>query len=51
MLETLKEKWDDILLNLKEEHDITEVSFKTWLLPLKVYAVDGNTVTVTVPDV
>ena len=26
MLEKLKEKWDEILLNLKEEHEITDVS-------------------------
>ena len=51
MLEKLKEKWDEILLNLKEEHEITDVSFKTWLLPLKVYAIDGEKVIVTVPDV
>ena len=51
MLEKLKEKWDEILLNLKEEHEITDVSFKTWLLPLKVHSINGDTVTVTVPDV
>jgi len=51
MLEKLKEKWDDILFNLKEEHEITDVSFKTWLLPLKVYSVNGEKVIVTVPDV
>ncbi|MEY8355129.1 chromosomal replication initiator protein DnaA [Lachnospiraceae bacterium 54-53] len=51
MLEKLKEKWDEILLNLKEEHEITDVSFKTWLLPLKVHAVNGEKVIVTVPDV
>ena len=51
MLEKLKEKWDEILLNLKEEHDITDVSFKTWLLPIKVYNVKGEKVIVTVPDV
>ncbi|HIX14958.1 MAG TPA: chromosomal replication initiator protein DnaA, partial [Candidatus Hungatella pullicola] len=50
MLEKIKEKWDEILLNLKEEHDITDVSFKTWLLPLKVSSVSGKTVTITVPD-
>ena len=30
MLEEIKEKWDDILLNIKEEHDISEVSYRTW---------------------
>ena len=38
MLETLKEKWNDILKYLKEEYDISDVSFDTWLLPLEVYA-------------
>ena len=40
MLETLKEKWNDILNYLKEEYDISDVSFDTWLLPLEVYALD-----------
>lgn len=50
MLETLKEKWNDILIYLKEEHEITDVSFKTWLLPLQIYSVDGNKVNIIVPD-
>lgn len=51
MLDKLKEKWDEILLNLKDEHEITDVSFKTWLLPLKVYSICEDLVTVTVPDI
>ena len=27
MLEEIKAKWDEILLNIKEEHDISEVSY------------------------
>lgn len=51
MLEKLKEKWDDILLYLKEEHEISDVSFSTWLLPLKLYSVKSeNTVQIIVPD-
>ena len=51
MLETLKEKWDEILLYLKEEHDISDVSFSTWLLPLQPYTVDAdNTVRIIVSD-
>ena len=46
MLETLKEKWNDILKFLKEEYEISDVSFDTWLLPLEVYALEqpGNIV-------
>ena len=39
MLEQLQQQWDDILLHLKEEHELLDVSYKTWLLPLKVYSV------------
>lgn len=55
MLEKILQKWDEILLNIKEEHDITDVSYRTWLLPLMPYAVDKAAVdkyllTVVVPD-
>ncbi len=50
MLEKILEKWDDILLNIKEEHDITDVSYKTWLLPLTPYSVDKDILTILVPD-
>lgn len=50
MLEKLQEKWDDILNYMKEEHDISDVSFKTWLLPLKLYSLDNNKLYILVPD-
>lgn len=51
MLETLKEKWDDILIFLKEEYEISDVSFNTWLLPLQLYDVDAaSTVRIMAPD-
>ncbi|WP_125141545.1 chromosomal replication initiator protein DnaA [Clostridium transplantifaecale] len=51
MLEKIKEKWDQILLHIKEEHELTDVSFKTWLLPTEPYAVKGNTLQILVPDI
>ena len=50
MLEKILEKWDEILLNIKEEHDVTDVSYRTWLLPLKPYSVDKDILTIVVPD-
>ncbi len=51
MLETLMEKWDDVLLYLKEEHDVSDVSFETWLKPLKVYDfTKDHIVKLIVPD-
>jgi chromosomal replication initiator protein len=51
MLETLKSKWNEVLLYLKEEHEVSDVSFDTWLMPLKVYDVtDDRVVKLIVPD-
>ena len=50
MLEEIKAKWDEILLNIKEEHDISEVSYRTWLLPLIPDSVDKDILTILVPD-
>ena len=51
MLEKIKEKWDQNLLHIKEEHELTDVSFKTWLLPTEPYDVKGNTLQILVPDI
>lgn len=50
MLEQLKQQWDEILLHLKEEYEYLDVSYKTWLLPLKVHSVEGNIVNILAPD-
>ena len=51
MLDTLKTKWNDILHYIKEEHDISDVSFNTWLVPLQIYSLEkGNLVQIIVPD-
>ncbi len=50
MINKLIENWSRIKEHLKEEYDITEVSYKTWILPLKIDSLDGNTVSIIVPD-
>ncbi len=50
MLEKILAKWEEILLYIKDEYDITDVSYKTWLLPLKPYSVDKDILTIVVPD-
>ena len=50
MMSIIEEKWDQILERVKEEHELGEVSFKTWIKPLKVYKVDGHDVTILVPS-
>ena len=45
----IQEKWDEILNIVKTEHELSDVSFNTWLLPLKVHNVENNIVTIVVP--
>ncbi len=49
MLDFLKEKWPEILDFFKQEYDIADVSFKTWILPLKVKSFENNIVTLVFP--
>jgi chromosomal replication initiator protein len=50
VMNIIEEKWTEILNTVKEEHELTDVSFKTWLLPLTVHAVENDTVTILVPS-
>lgn len=44
------EKWDEILETMKNEYDISDVSFNTWLKPLKVHNITDNTLTILAAD-
>lgn len=50
MKNIIQKKWDEILEYLKIEYSVSEVSFKTWLLPLKVYDVKDNLITILIED-
>ena len=49
-MDTILEKWEEILRTIKTEHDISDISFDTWIRPLEVYGVDGNTLYILVPS-
>ena len=44
----VKEKWPEIIEHLRVEHELSNVSFSTWIQPLKVYDVIDNTVFILV---
>lgn len=50
MLELIKEKWNEILETMKKEYDISDVSFKTWILPLQVYSYENDVVKILVSE-
>ena len=45
----VEKKWNDILNQIRQEHDLSPVSFNTWLKPLTVYSYENHTVRILVP--
>ncbi len=48
-MDELKEKWNDILNTVKEENEVSDIAFKTWLQPLEIVDVTDHTITISVP--
>ena len=48
-MEKVIEKWNDILNTVKMEHEISDISFETWMRPLDVYAVEGSVLYILAP--
>ena len=49
-MDKILEKWDEILQTVKTEHDVSDISFDTWIKPLEVFGVEGNTLYILVPS-
>lgn len=49
-MDIIVEKWQEILDWVKHEHELSDVSFNTWLAPLKVHSVDNDTIYITLPS-
>ena len=49
-MDKVTENWDLILQSIKEEYNIGNMPFKTWLEPVKVDSVEGNVVNLAVPS-
>ena len=49
-MDKILEKWNEILKTVKEEHELTDVSFDAWIRPLEVFAVEDNNLYILVPS-
>ena len=47
-MDIVNEKWPEIIEHLRVEHELSNVSFNTWIQPLKVYEIIDNTVFILV---
>ena len=46
----LKEKWPEVLQKIREELELTNISYNSWLEPLEIVKVENDTVTFLVPS-
>ena len=49
-MEELLSKWNLIKETAKKEHDISDVAYRTWILPLEISSVKGNIIFILIPD-
>ncbi len=45
----VEEKWEEILLTVKKEYDLSKIVYESWIEPLKIYEIDHNILYVLVP--
>ena len=45
----IEKNWNEILEHVRKEHELSDVSFETWLLPLKVHSAENHVVKIIVP--
>ena len=46
----IKEKWHNIKDTLRLEYDLSDISYNTWVSPLKLHNVENDTVTILIPS-
>ena len=46
----VKENWPEILNKIKYDHELTNISFTSWLEPLEIRSVDNSSITFVVPS-
>ena len=49
-MDVVKEKWNDIIDTMRKEYGFTDISFKTWIQPLREYCVKEDTVYILIPN-
>ena len=42
MIETIKNKWNEILSFMRNEFDVSDISYDNWLMPLVPYKVENG---------
>ena len=43
-MELVQQKWNEILEAVQKEYQIQDISYKTWIKPLKIDHIENNTI-------
>lgn len=49
-MDSIKENWDEIKDTIRKEYELTDVSYDTWIKPLRFYDVKDNVVIIMIPS-
>ena len=49
-MDAMKERWNEIKDSIRKEYDLSDISFNTWIAPLKLYNVENDVVTILIPS-
>ena len=50
MNEEIKQKWEHIKETIKKEYDLSDISYNTWISPLKMHEVENDIITILIPS-
>ena len=45
----VEEKWQEILLTVKEEYELSKVVYDSWIKPLEIFRIDGDKIYILAP--
>ena len=46
----IQENWELIKQTVKKEYELTDISFNTWIMPLKLHTVEDDIVKIIIPS-
>ena len=49
-MSSIENKWSEILLKVKEDNNLTNISYESWIKPLKIFTIKNNTIYIIFED-
>ncbi len=49
-MDNIKENWEEIKESLRKEYDLSDISFSTWVSPLKYGSTEGDVIKILIPS-